>query len=355
MNLIQSNISLRETTQSRLDEVDMNNIPFGRIFSDHMFVVTCRDGVWQQPEIKPYGAIPLAPSSSALNYGQAIFEGMKTFRGPDGEPLLFRPIDNFKRLNRSAARLCMPPIPEDLFMEGLKALIRLDQNWIPSPEQGSLYIRPLYFAIDEFIGVKASEDYMLAIFTCPVGPYYTQPVSLLASKEFIRAAVGGTGAAKAAGNYAGSLLPDKLAKARGYNSVLWLDAQHHHYVEECGTMNVFFVIDGVVITPNLTGTILEGITRNSVIRMLRESGHKVEERPISIYEVQGAYHEGRLQEVFGAGTAATISHISKIGFSGEDFVLPPVEERKIGPWVGGKLERMKFGIDQDPYGWVVKA
>lgn len=353
MNILEHPIQIHQTSQSRLPEVDMNNIPFGRIFSDHMLVARYANGKWQQPEIRPYGSLNLAPSISALNYGQSVFEGMKAFRQEDGQPVLFRPQDNHARINRSGQRLCMPEIPANVFMDGLKELIRLDHDWIPHKDQGSLYIRPLYFATDEFIGVKASESYMLTIFTCPVGPYYTEPVSLLASKDFVRAAIGGTGAAKAAGNYAGAMLPDKLAKSRGYNNVLWLDAKENRFVEECGTMNIFFVIDGKVITPALSGTILEGITRNSAIQVLRESGHEVEERPISIYEVQGAYHEGRLQEAFGAGTAATISHIAKIGFAGSDMILPDIADRKVGPWLGDKLERIKYGIDKDAHGWVV--
>lgn len=353
MSILQKDILITQANHSRLQEVDMDNIPFGKIFSDHMLVARYSNGSWGRPEIRPYGSLNLAPSVSALNYGQAVFEGMKAFRNEEGQPVLFRPEENFKRINRSGHRLCMPPIPKEVFIDGLKELINLDQSWIPNRDQGSLYVRPLYFAVDEYIGVKASEDYIFTIFTCPVGPYYTQPVSLLASRDFVRAAIGGTGAAKAAGNYAGALLPDKLAKQQGYNNVLWLDAKENRYIEECGTMNIFFVIDGVVVTPNLSGTILEGITRNSAIRVLRQSGYQVNERPISIFEIQAAYHEERLQEAFGAGTAATISHIAKIGFAGEDMILPEISERKVGPWLAGKLERIKFGVEDDPYGWVV--
>lgn len=353
MNTLEQHILITQTNEPRLHTVNMDDIPFGKVFSDHMLVARFSKGEWQRPEILPYGPLELSPAVSSLNYGQSVFEGMKAFRNEAGQAVLFRPEENFKRINRSGHRLCMPPIPREIFLDGLKELIRLDQDWIPSRKQGSLYIRPLYFATDEYIGVKASDDYIFTIFTCPVGPYYTQPVNLLASKDFVRAAIGGTGAAKAAGNYAGALLPDKLAKEQGYNNVLWLDAKEHRYIEECGTMNIFFVIDGVVVTPNLSGTILEGITRNSAIKVLKQSGYKVEERPISIYEVQAAHHEGKLQEGFGAGTAATISHIAKIGFAGEDMVLPDVSDRKVGPWLGGKLERMKYGIEEDPYGWII--
>ncbi|MEL6653642.1 MAG: branched-chain amino acid aminotransferase, partial [Bacteroidota bacterium] len=338
---------------SRLHEIDMDNIPFGRVFSDHMLVARYENGQWQQAEITPYDAIPLHPSLSALNYGQSIFEGMKAHRNPEGEILLFRPDENFNRINYSAARMCMPQIPEEIFMDGLKQLINMDRKWVPTQEQGSLYIRPLYFATDEYIGVKASENYMLVIFTGPVGPYYPEPVSLIVNPEFTRAARGGTGSAKAAGNYGAAMYPDKLAKEKGYNNVLWLDAKENTYIEECGTMNVFFVLDGVVVTPNLSGTILQGITRASLITLLKSNGYRVEERPISIYEVQAAYREGRLQEAFGAGTAATVAHIARIGFNGSDMILPPVEGRKVSNWVGKRLADIKYGSGDDTFGWTV--
>ncbi|WNJ16036.1 branched-chain amino acid aminotransferase [Pontibacter sp. G13] len=353
MQAVHNDLNITKIDKSKLESIDMNNIPFGRAFSDHMFIARFTDGKWETPEIVPYGAMAFEPSISALNYGQAIFEGMKAHLGPNGEPLLFRPEENLRRLNESGARLCMEPIPQDLFMNGLKALIDLDREWIPSPEQGSLYIRPLYFAVDEYIGVKASENYVLTIFTCPVGPYYAEPVNLLATTEFVRAAKGGTGAAKAAGNYAAALLPDRLAKQQGYHNVLWLDAQEHTYIEECGTMNVFFQIDDTIVVPSLTGTILAGITRHSVITLLKEAGYKVEERAVSIFEIQAAYREGRLKDAFGSGTAATITHIAKIGFQGSDIVLPPVSEREISNWVKGRLSDIKTLKVADEHGWVV--
>ncbi|MEO0473530.1 MAG: branched-chain amino acid aminotransferase [Bacteroidota bacterium] len=355
MQVASSTIHIETVPVSRLNTVDMDNIPFGRIFSDHMFRASYRDGQWQTPEIVPYQALSLHPSMSALNYGQSVFEGMKAYRNPQGDPVLFRPKENHKRLNRSGARLCMPEIPEDLFINGLKELIRLDQNWIPDGEQGSLYIRPLYFATDEYIGVKASDSYELVIFTCPVGAYYTEPVNLLVSREFIRAAVGGTGSAKAAGNYAASLLPDKLAKAQGYHNVLWLDAKELRYIEECGTMNIAFVINGKVVLPHLTGTILPGITRNSCLQLLHDNGYEVDERQISIYEIIEAHHNGSLQEAFGMGTAATISHIARIGFNGSDLVLPPISERAVGNWLASQLSGIKQGEIEDQYDWVEKA
>ncbi|MEZ4825963.1 MAG: branched-chain amino acid aminotransferase [Bacteroidia bacterium] len=355
MNILESSIQIKKVKSSRISEVNMNKIPFGRIFSDHMLVARYDEGKWYSAEIVPYEKLAIAPSVSALHYGQAVFEGMKAFRGPLGDALLFRPEENFKRLNRSAHRLCMPEIPESIFMNGLKELVNLDQAWIPSVEQGSLYIRPLYFATDEYIGVKASQSYMLAIMTCPVGAYYNDPVNLLATTEYIRAAIGGTGAAKAAGNYAGSLWPDKIAKEHGYNNILWLDAKEHQYIEECGTMNIFFVIDDRVVTPRLTGTILQGVTRDSVLRVLRDNGYHVEERQISIYEIQAAYDSGSLKEAFGTGTAVTVMPVGKIGFNGRDMVLPPVEDRPVSNWLADTMADIRNGVIKDPYGWVVKV
>jgi branched-chain amino acid aminotransferase len=346
------NVIIHKTETSRLAQIDMDHIPFGRVFSDHMLLIYYRNGQWQTPEIRPYGKLELAPSVSVLNYGQSIFEGMKAHRGPMGKPLLFRPRDNWKRINHSAARMCMPALPEELFMDGLKALIELDQAWIPPTSKGALYIRPLMFATDEFIGVKPSEEYLFTIFTGPAGTYYSEPVSLLASKDYVRAGIGGTGSAKTAGNYASGMLPDRIAKSQGYHNVLWLDGREHRYVEECGTMNMFFVIDNTIITPPLAGTILPGITRDSVIRVLRDNGYRVEVRPIAIQEIESAYDQGYLQEAFGAGTAATIAHIARIGYGGRDLVLPPTDDRPVSNWLNETLYDIRVGNAKDPYGWV---
>jgi branched-chain amino acid aminotransferase len=346
-------ITLEKVTNSRLSTVNMDNLPFGRVFSDHMLVARCNDGQWEPAEIVPYGKLQFAPSMATLHYGQSIFEGMKAYRTPDGQPVLFRPDANFNRLNRSAQRMCMPEIPEELFMEGLRKLIQVDEGWIPPQEKGSLYIRPVYFASEEAIGVRPSENYTLVIFTGPVGKYYSEPVSLLASREFIRAATGGVGSAKTSGNYAASMYPDRLAKQQGYHNVLWLDARENRFIEECGTMNIFFVLEDTVVVPMLTGTILPGVTRNSCIRLLKDNGYKVEERLVSIFEIAEAYNEGRLREAFGSGTAATIAHIQRIGFNGKDMVLPPLEERKVGNWLLKTMTDIRNGVADDPYGWVV--
>ncbi|MGB3532313.1 MAG: branched-chain amino acid aminotransferase [Microcoleaceae cyanobacterium] len=345
-------ISIEKTQYSRLATLDFNNIPFGQIFSDHMLVATYEAGQWQSAKIMPYGGLEMAPSLSALHYGQAVFEGMKAYKSPDKKPLLFRPDANFNRMNKSAERLCMPTIPRQIFIEGLKQLIQLDSGWIPETEDSVLYIRPIYFATEESIGLKPSSSYKFIIITCPVGSYYSEPVRLIVTQKYVRACEGGTGAAKVAGNYAPSLLADKEAKAQGYDNVIWLDAIDHKYIEECGTMNLAFVIDDVVVTPKLTGTILPGITRDSVLTLFRSMGVKVEERLISIDEIVEAYHQGQLKEAFGMGTAATIAHISTINHQGIEMTLPPVSERYYGNTVCQKLREIKTAQCDDPQGWV---
>lgn len=355
-NVVESKIDITPVTHSRLSEVDLENVGFGKVFTDHMLVAEYSDGQWHAPKIIPYGKLHFSPSISALHYGQAIFEGMKAYKGVNGEPLLFRPKDNFRRMNHSATRLCMPQIPESIFIDGLKELVKLDQKWIPNADKGQLYIRPHMFATDEFVGVKASDTYLFVIFCCPVTFYYKNPVKLLATKEYTRAAIGGTGGAKAAGNYSAALLPDKIAKNQGYDNVLWLDARLHQYIEECGTMNVFFSIDDSVVTPLPTGTILGGVTRDSVIRLLKDNKEKlgikqVEIRRVSIYELDDAYSQGSFNEAFGTGTAATIAPIAKIGFGGKDMIL--TENRPISTWLYETLYGIQTGNLPDPYGWVV--
>ena len=347
-----SDIKVTRTTASRLSEVDFDNIAFGKVFSDHMLVADYRDGEWQAPEIVPYGTFRLAPATTALHYGQSIFEGMKAYRNAAGKPVLFRPRANFERMNRSAARMVMPPVPEALFLDGLKALVRVDSEWIPTQADSSLYIRPLMFANDDFIGVKPSDAYKFVIFTCPVGKYHSEPVKLWVTREFIRAAAGGTGEAKTAGNYAASYYAAKQAQDNGYHNVLWLDGNTHRYIEECGIMNVFFVIDGVAVTPELSGTILRGVTRDSVITLLGDMNVEVQERRVSIDEIHEAHDAGKLDEAFGAGTAATILPVIEIGSSERVLKLPPDEERKIGPALLKQLTDIRRGLAEDTHGWV---
>lgn len=363
MQAVKRKIQIQRVGRSRLFDQDINDVPFGKVFGDHMFTVDYKDGVWQEPEIVPYGKISVSPSISALHYGQSIFEGLKAYKNQLGQAVLFRPYENYERMNKSAARMCMPEIPEDIFMEGLYELIKLDRGWIPSAEGTALYIRPFYFATDEYVGIRPSENYKFIIFTCPVGAYYPDPVSLMVTAKYVRAIEGGTGEAKASGNYAASLLASTEAKEAGYSNVLWLDGKNHRFVEECGTMNVFFVIDGVVVTPKLTGSILHGTTRAAAIRALRDMGIRVEERLLSVDEIWESYEAGKLEEVFGTGTAATIAHVVRIGHDGtverikkgDEIILPPIEGRKIGPRLLDHLSDLRTGRIPDPFGWVVKV
>jgi branched-chain amino acid aminotransferase len=345
-------IKVNLTQHSRLHSLDFNNIPFGQTFSDHMFVADYTNGTWTNCEIRPFGNLPLHPANMAIHYGQSIFEGMKASKMNDGTPALFRSEMHAQRINASARRMAMPELPEDLFIEALEILLDIDRDWIPPAEGSSLYIRPFMYATDEFLGVKPSQTYKFVIITGPVGPYYAKPVTLWAEEKYIRAAQGGTGEAKAAGNYAGSLLPTLLANQRGYDQILWLDADEHKYVQEAGTMNLMFVIDGKVVTAPTDGTILRGITRDTIIKIYRERGITVEERPLSMEELIAAYEAGRLQEVFGCGTAAVVSHVSSITYRDRTMTLPAIETRKIGEMAKTIINKMRTGEIADTHGWV---
>jgi branched-chain amino acid aminotransferase len=348
-------ISVEKIKKSRVSEYDINNVPFGKCFSDHMFVAEYADGKWQKASIMPYGDVPLSYATSAFHYGQAIFEGMKAYKNEKGEVALFRPLENFKRLNKSAIRMAMPEVPEELFMNGLLELIRLDSAWVPSSETGSLYIRPFIIATDEAIGVKISDTYKFIIITCPAGKYYSEPIKVLVETNYYRAVKGGVGFVKAAGNYGRSLYPTKLAQQKGYQQVIWTDSETQQYFEESGTMNVMFVIGDKLLTPGLSDTILDGVTRNSVLTLARDWGMKVEERKVSIKEVFEAIDNGTLKEIFGCGTAATIAHIVGIGHNGKDYTLPPVSERKFSPKVDQMLRDIRKGKVEDKFHWMLKV
>ncbi|HEY6159984.1 MAG TPA: branched-chain amino acid aminotransferase [Bacteroidia bacterium] len=348
-------IDIRKTPKSRISELDINNLVFGRLFSDHMFVADYRNGHWDTASIVPYDKIPMSPSMSALHYGQAIFEGLKAYKNDKGEVLISRPDANLRRMNISCERMAMPPVPEELFMEGLTQLISLDRDWIPNAPGASLYIRPFMFSTDEYIGVKPSETYKFIIFTAPVAAYYNAPLKVLVETSYIRAVEGGIGFVKAAGNYGRSLFPTQLAQQRGYQQIIWTDARNHRFIEESGTMNVMFVIDDIVITPPIGDTILAGITRDSVLTLARDWGYRVQERKISIDEVTAAHQKGTLQEAFGVGTAATIAHISTIGFEGKDYELPPVPERIFSNHVARELDNIRRGKSADKHGWMLRV
>ena len=345
-------IKITKSTQSGVEFVDFHDIPFGRLFSDHMFVADYVNGEWKNLEIRPYGEISFNPAMLALHYGQAIFEGMKATLDKQGRPLLFRPEKHANRINVSAKRMCMPAIPNDLFLQALSQLVSIDKDWIPPVEGSALYIRPFMFATDEMIGVKVSKTYKFIIFTGPVGPYYPKPVKLLVEKEFVRAVKGGVGEAKAAGNYGASLLPAQRAQEQGYDQVLWMDGHEFKYVQEVGTMNLFFVIGNTVLTPETDGAILRGITRDSIITILRDKGIPVEVRKISIDEVEEAYSQGELKEVFGAGTAAVIANVSEIKNGDKIMKLPPISEHRIAQMLKTEINGIRSGTKEDKFNWL---
>lgn len=347
-------IKITKVKKSRIGEIDMNNIPFGQIFSDHMFEADFIDGDWTNFEIKPVQNLSLHPSNLALHYGQSVFEGMKAVKKADGTPVLFRPEEHAKRINRSAFRMCMPSFPEEVFIEALQKLVSLESPWIPPKEGSSLYIRPFMFATDEFLGVRASETYKFIILTLPVGPYYTKPVSLKAETHFVRASQGGVGEAKAAGNYAASLYPAMLAKKEGFDQVMWLDAKEFKYVQEVGTMNIFFVIDGKILTPYTDGAILKGITRDSILQLTRDKGFEVEERLITIDEIFDAHKNGLLQEIFGVGTAAVVSKVERLHHNGRDINLD-TNTFKIADMIYDSINGIRSGRIEDKFGWLVEV
>lgn len=349
-------VKITLTNQSRLPSVDFNNLPFGKVISDHMFIADFDGNEWTDFRIEPFGPFELSPANLALHYGQSIFEGMKATL-KDGEPVLFRPDMHARRFNVSAERMCMPSIPEDLFVEALRMLVDLDRQWIPAAADHALYIRPLMFATDAYFGVHTSEKYRFVVFTGPVGPYYPKPVKLWVEEVFTRAAQGGAGEAKCAGNYGASLLPAQRAKAAGYDQVMWMDAVEKKYVQEVGTMNLFFVIDGKVITPATTGTILRGVTRDAFITLLKEWGYTVEDRLLSIAEIADAYWRGTLQECFGAGTAAVVSHVSNITWRDRKMELPPVDEthRPVAMRLKRHITELRMGLLPDTHNWLVSC
>lgn len=348
-------IQVTKSSKSRLSEVDFDNLPFGKHFTDHMLEVDYADGEWKKVTIRPFQHLSLSPALAAIHYGQSIFEGIKAYKDREGNPFIFRPLDNFRRFNISAERMNMPVVPEEIFIEGMRRLVELDKDWIPMKNDYSLYIRPFMFATDEVIGVKSSDTYKFMILLSPTGPYYSAPMRIYVEEKFTRAARGGVGFAKAAGNYGASMLATAEAKRQGYDQVLWTDAFEHKYVQEIGTMNVFFVIGKKVLTPDLeSGTILEGVTRDSAIDVLRQEGYMVEEGPIHIDDVIRAYEAGELKEVFGTGTAATISMIKELKYEGFTIKFD-TDKWTVAPTVKRVLTDIREGRRKDTRGWMFKV
>lgn len=348
------NFKITPIANSKVSSLDFNNIPFGKVFTDHMFVADYIEGQWTNFEIKPVADIPTHPGNLAWHYGQSIFEGMKATRDNQGTPLLFRPEMHSQRINASARRMCMPEIPEELFLQAVNTIVAMESAWIPPQAGSALYIRPFMYATDSTIGVRPSDTYKFIIFTMPVGPYYTKPVKLLAQDTYVRAVVGGVGEAKTAGNYAASLMPARMAHNEGYDQVMWLDGIHKKYIQEVGTMNIFFVINDEIITPNLDGAILAGITRDSLLKLFRDEGYKVSERPITIDEVISAGEKGQLTEVFGSGTAAVISAVSHIKY-GEKVIILDTDKRPVGTWAYNHINGLRNRTIEDKNGWIIPA
>lgn len=345
-------INIRPVANSRLSQVDFNDIDFGKVYADHMFISDYYNGQWQDFRIEPYDMLSFTPGSAILHYGQSVFEGMKGYKTESGEITIFRPEKNFKRLNLSAERMCIPQISEEMFMDGLTELIKLDKNWVPDQPNTSLYIRPYIFALDEYIGIRPSDNYKFIIFTCPVSAYYSKPLKVKIETEFSRAVQGGTGYAKAAGNYAGSLYPAKLAQEKGYDQLIWTDGATHSYIEEAGTMNVMFMKGDTLITAETGDTVLQGITRDSVLTLAKEWGIKVEERRISVDEIVTSLKNSEITEAFGTGTAATIATIELIADDENDYAIPIPGPDNFSTKVFAELDSIKTGKKEDTHGWI---
>lgn len=343
-------ITIKKTPRSRISEVDWDDLQFGQHVSDHMLVADYHDGKWQPARIVMYSNLALPPSTLALHYGQTVFEGMKAFRHTDGVSI-FRIDSHYERLNRSLRRMAMPPVPYELFSEGIQTLVSLDADWVPKVPGASLYIRPFVFATDTRFGIKASETYKFVIFTGPVPVYFPKPLKVKVEDRFIRAAKGGTGYAKCGGNYGGALYPTELAREEGFDQVLWTDGSPDLHIEESGAMNVMFVLDGKLVTPPLSETILDGITRDCVLTLAEEMGYEVEERRISARELVEAHRKGALQEGFGVGTAAVTAPFELIGVKDETLYLPKVHPEMFCVRVRSVLSDIRSGRREDVFGW----
>ncbi|WP_313892669.1 branched-chain amino acid aminotransferase [Psychrobacillus sp.] len=345
-------------SENKKEKVESSQLVFGRTFTDHMFIADYTEGQgWHDHRIVPYQPITLDPSATILHYGQTVFEGMKAYLSEDGIVRLFRPEENMKRMNNSCDRISMAKINEELAIEALKTLIEVDKEWIPSEEGTSLYIRPFMIATESHLGVSASKTYSFMIIMSPVGSYYKEgihPVKILVESEYVRAVAGGTGTAKTAGNYASSLKAQEVADREGYSQVLWLDGIERKYVEEVGSMNVFFKINGEVVTPALNGSILDGITRKSIIQLLKHWDVPVVERKISMEEIRDAHRTGKLDEAFGTGTAAVISPIGELRWKGELFYVNNGETGELSQKLYDTLTGIQKGQIADPFGWVVE-
>lgn len=345
---------IEKVTASRLDSIDKENITFGGTFTDHMIICEYENGKWGEPKLVPYGPISFSPAMMSINYGQACFEGMKAYKDKDDQVFLFRPEKNFERLNKSAKRLAIPELPKEVFMEGLKTLVDIERNWIPFGEGYSLYLRPLLFATEETLMARIANRYMFAILATPAKSYYTAPVSAKISDYYSRAASGGVGFAKAAGNYAGAFYPTKLANEEGYEQIIWTDDATHKYFEESGTMNVMVRIEDTIYTPKTSDKILDGVTRDSIIKLAEKRGIKVVVDDVAVEKVINAHKDGTLKEIWGVGTAVVTSVFEAIGYQGERLTLPKLsEEESFALTLKKDLISIQTNLAEDPFGWRV--
>lgn len=348
-----------QLSKTKKQKPDADQLEFGKVFTDHMFVMDyAPEKGWHDARIVPYEPITLDPAAMIFHYGQTVFEGLKAYMSKDGEIHLFRPNKNMERINRSNDRLCMPLIDETFVLKALKQLITIEKDWIPTAAGTSLYIRPFIIATEPYLGVTPSKYYRFMIILSPVGAYYKEginPVKILVENEYVRAVAGGTGTAKTAGNYAASLKAQEIAESQGYAQVLWLDGVEKKYVEEVGSMNIFFKINGEVVTPALNGSILEGVTRNSIIHLLKHWDIPVVERKVSIAEVYEAYEQGQLEEVFGTGTAAVISPVGELIWQDKHLIINNGQTGTLSKKLYDTLTGIQYGTERDPFNWVVKV
>ncbi len=351
MTTVTTSFPVTRIAQSRIKDVDFSNLEFGKYISDHMLMVDFLDNKWQEPVIVPFGDIPMSPAMLSLHYGQSVFEGMKAFKNKNGDICIFRPQKHSERLNKSLARMCMPEIPEELFIQSLHAIVDVDKEWIPTSDGSSLYLRPVVFAYEPRLGVKIADHFKFFVLTSPAGAYFSKPTRLKVEETFVRAAEGGTGFAKCAGNYGGAFYPTQVARQEGFDQVLWTDAKEHKYIDEAGVMNVMFVINGKLITPKLTSALLEGVTRDSILTLAPVLGMTVEQRKVSVAEIEEAFKNGSLTEAFGTGTAAVVSPIATINIHGTDYNLPVAGPESFQQRVKQKLNNIRLGFEPDVYGW----
>ena len=352
MATLTSTIAVERVKKSGIKEVDFNNLEFGKHISDHMLIAEYDNGQWGTPTIVPYGELKMTPAILALHYGQSVFEGMKAFRTKDGAINIFRPHKHLDRLNKSLDRMCMPAISEEMWLTSLQALIEVDHQWVPDGDGASLYIRPLVFASESRLGVKVSDQYKFVILTCPVGPYQSKPYRLKVESHFVRTAEGGTGFAKCAGNYGGAFYPTQMAREEGFDQILWTDHKDHRYIDEVGMMNVMFVLNGNLVTPQLNTAILDGVTRDSILTLAKEiPTFKIEERRITIDEIEQGFIKGTLTEAFGTGTAAVVAPIAVININGKDYQIPVAGPTSFQQQVKRKLNNIRIGVEPDPHGW----